>query len=229
MSRIIFRLFLIFLIVTQILAYNPSGMPTHFPAEGRKVALTLDDGPSYLYTERILDVLKKYGVKASFFLIGERMIEHPEMVRRIYLEGHDLGNHTYNHLRLDKFADQRVDYEIAETNRVFENILGFVPEYFRPPGGRFNQTVLNTVEYYGLTPIGWSINANDFLYENQYVNEEYVQRRVSAILALLERNLKPGAIILMHNGSLISLAVLPKMIEHIQSQGYEFVILSDYF
>lgn len=201
-------------------------MASEFQTNKKQVVLTFDDGPSYLYTEKILDILKTYKIKASFFLIGSKMIEYPDIVRRINIEGHSLGNHTYNHTRLDKYIDQRVDEEIAETNRVYENILGFAPKYFRPPGGRINKTVLSTVDHYGLVPIGWSINANDFLYTDQQVDVAFVNKKVASILALLEKDLKPGAIILMHNGNEISAAALPKVIEFIKSKGYQFTTLS---
>ena len=201
-------------------------MISEFQTNKNLVALTFDDGPSYLYTEKILDILKNYHIKASFFLIGAKMIEYPDIVRRINLEGHSLGNHTYNHARLDKYIDQRVDEEIAETNRVYENILGFAPKYFRPPGGRINKTVLATVEHYGLVPIGWSINANDFLYTDQQVDDVYINKKTASILNLLEKGLKPGAIILMHNGNEISVSALPKIIEFIKSKGYQFTTLS---
>ncbi len=217
---------LVFSLLSFVFSYNPAGMLTEFRTEKKQVVLTFDDGPSYLYTEKILDTLKSYGIKASFFLIGSRMIEYPDIVKRIKLEGHDLGNHTYNHTRLDKFIDQRIDEEIAETNRVYENILGFVPKYFRPPGGRINQTVISTVEHYGLYPIGWSINANDFLYTDQQIDDVYIKRKVAAIMTLVEKNLQPGAIILMHNGNEISVALLPEMIKFIKSKGYQFVTLS---
>lgn len=213
--------------IVPVLSYNPSGMPAEFKSKAKKVVLTFDDGPSYLYTEKILDILKLKNVKATFFLIGSRMIEDPQIVRRIYLDGHDLGNHTYNHIRLDKFIDQRVDDEIAETNRVYQNIVGFTPKFFRPPGGRTNKLVLETLEHYDLKPIGWTINANDFLYGGQQVDDDYIEKKVASILSLLKRKLKPGAIILMHNGSVVSLAVLPEIISYVTSQGYEFVKLSD--
>jgi peptidoglycan-N-acetylglucosamine deacetylase len=222
------KLFLIFILSLNIVtSYNPDKMPTVFRTNKKEVALTLDDGPTYLYTENILDILKKYNVKASFFLIGNRMREHPEMVKRIYLEGHDIGNHTYNHLRLDRFEPNKIEEEIIETNKMYINILGFLPKYFRPPGGRFNNIVYNTIKENKLFSVGWSINTGDFLYINQEVNEEYIQRRVARIISLLEKTLKPGSIILMHNGSLISVQALPEVIKYIQSQGYTFVKLSE--
>jgi peptidoglycan/xylan/chitin deacetylase (PgdA/CDA1 family) len=226
LSRYIKVIFIISTISIIAFSYNPKGMASEFQTNKKQVVLTFDDGPSYLYTEKILDILKTYKIKASFFLIGSKMIEYPDIVRRINIEGHSLGNHTYNHTRLDKYIDQRVDEEIAETNRVYENILGFAPKYFRPPGGRINKTVLSTVDHYGLVPIGWSINANDFLYTDQQVDVAFVNKKVASILALLEKDLKPGAIILMHNGNEISAAALPKVIEFIKSKGYQFTTLS---
>ena len=222
------KIYIILLMLTVIgFGYNPAGMLTEFPTDKKLVVLTFDDGPSYLYTEKILDILKRNGVRASFFLIGSKMIEYPEIVRRIKQEGHSLGNHTYNHTRLDKYVDQRVDEEIDETSRVYENILGVTPKYFRPPGGRINKTVLSTVEHYGLIPIGWSINANDFLYKDQQVDDAYINKKIASILALLQRDLKTCAIILMQNGNEISVAALPKVIEFIKARGYQFVTLSD--
>ena len=99
----------------------------------RVVALTLDDGPDPVYTPRILDVLRRERVPAAFFVVGSRAEAHPELVRRIYREGHDLGNHTYSHLNLAEASPLRARLELNATQRLIEAITGHRTALFRPP------------------------------------------------------------------------------------------------
>lgn len=103
--------------------------------EAPRIAITFDDGPSAHCTGRLLDGLKERGIKGTFFLIGKNAEENPELVKRLYEEGHLIGNHTYSHVEITKLSDEDAKKEIMETDRVISSITGEHVEYMRPPFG----------------------------------------------------------------------------------------------
>src|SRR5690606_230382 len=104
----------------------------------REVALTFDDAPDDYFTPQILDVLKNEGVQATFFVVGNRIEAHPEIVRRMVNEGHVLGNHSYNHANLPKLSDSNFRNQILITDRLIEAITGYKPTFVRPPYGNIS-------------------------------------------------------------------------------------------
>ena len=100
-----------------------------------QIALTFDDGPDEKYTEKLLDGLKERGIKASFFLLGKSIEGNEHIVKRMHREGHLIGNHTYNHVQLDKISETRAREEILKTNNRIYEITGEYPVYMRPPYG----------------------------------------------------------------------------------------------
>ncbi|MDD5456529.1 MAG: polysaccharide deacetylase family protein [Candidatus Margulisbacteria bacterium] len=220
---------LIFILGMFIYAYQPSGLINDFQTSKKTVALTFDDGPLPRNTEAILAILASENVKATFFLIGMNIIKYPDLVEKIYLSGHDVGNHTYNHNRLDNFFVDEVDFEIKETNKLIADILGLTPRFFRPPGGRFNSIVLNVCRKENLLPIGWSVNCSDFLYDSKKkLSEAQIESRVTEVMQALQNGLKPGAIILMHNGNDVSVRALPRVIKYLKDNGYQLRKLSEF-
>ncbi|OGI08030.1 MAG: hypothetical protein A2Y40_09845 [Candidatus Margulisbacteria bacterium GWF2_35_9] len=228
MSRLV-RLILFVSLVPILLfpAYQPSGLYNEIITDKKEVALTFDDGPLPDVTEAILDILDQYKVKATFFIIGTNILKYPYLVEKIYFAGHEVGNHTYHHLRLDTFPEYKLKYELEETNQLMENIIGITPKYFRPPGGRFNNIILSLVNERNLIPVGWSINTSDFLYGKKTLTGPELDQKVEAILNLIHLRLKPGAIILMHNGNDVSIKALPQVLSYIKEQGYTIKKLSD--
>ena len=103
----------------------------HADTERKLIALTFDDGPHYKYTEEILDILKKYGVKATFFMIGANAEKHPHLARRVFSEGHEIGNHTYSHPHLKGLSENDIQKEIEASSAVIEKITNIILlEYF---------------------------------------------------------------------------------------------------
>ena len=127
--------------------------------EEKRIAITFDDGPDGTYTPQLLDGLKERGVKASFFVIGKEAEEHPELILRMYKEGHLIGNHTYHHVELTRVDMETEKEEIKKTNEVIEGITGEKVTYIRPPYGELREETLKDVE---LIPVKWDIDPLDW-------------------------------------------------------------------
>ena len=194
------------------------------------VCLTFDDGPLPIWTNPILEILESQNVKATFFVIGTNLLKYPDLAEKIALAGHDIGNHTYDHTRLDNLMGDSLELEIEDNNRLITDIVGYPPRFLRPPGGRVNQLILEMTRKNNLLAIGWTVNANDYLEDNKKeISDSEVDARVAQVMVRLQNGLKPGAIILMHNGNQISLKALPKIISYVRANGYQFKKLSEMF
>ncbi len=153
------------------------------------VSLTFDDGVDNIITPKILDVLKRYGAKGTFFIIGDKAKEHPDLVKRIVAEGHQIGNHSMHHKwSFPIGTTQKIYNEIMECNRILEDITERKNIYFRPPFGVTNPTLARAVRKSGLISIGWSIRSLDTM----GMSIDKVENRVI-------KRLKGGDIILLHD------------------------------
>ncbi|MFA5928187.1 MAG: polysaccharide deacetylase family protein [Candidatus Margulisiibacteriota bacterium] len=188
-----------------------------------QIALTFDDGPKPEFCLPILNILDQFGVKATFFIIGKEARWHPDLVYRIYESGHDLGNHTYSHYRLDSLSREQMDVELKASNEIIATITGKTPLYFRPPGGRFNKIVVNEVGKNDLQIINWSLNAGDYTNASKYFNPTIKPNELADRIIKSCRN---GDIILMHNGGGPTTEALPKIIMGLRQAGFEFVTVS---
>jgi peptidoglycan/xylan/chitin deacetylase (PgdA/CDA1 family) len=190
---------------------------------GPQVALTFDDGPSVPYTGQVLDVLKREHVRATFFLCGENAVAHPELVRRILAEGHEIGNHTWSHPWLYLMSRERIADEIDRTQDALEKITGRRPRLFRPPYGVRWFTLWPLLRERGLTMVMWSARGYDGRYD------------ADGIAKAALRELGPGGIILLHDGfethapaevdRAATVRALPAIIAGARAAGYEFVRL----
>lgn len=123
----------------ELVGANGQQKETKEEEELKKVALTFDDGPNECYTEELLDGLAARNVKATFFLIGKKVDENPDIVKRIYEEGHLLGNHSYDHVNLSEMSEEAACEQIDKTNEAIRQITGVIPEYLRPPFGSYKK------------------------------------------------------------------------------------------
>jgi peptidoglycan/xylan/chitin deacetylase (PgdA/CDA1 family) len=160
------------------------------------VALTFDDGPSE-YTMELLGMLRKYGVKATFCLIGVNVRAHPDLVQAIVRDGHTLCNHTWIHdLSLGRRSAEQIRSDLQRTNDEIHNAVPGAPiKYFRHPGGNFTPLAVKIAADMGMKSIGWSVDPRDW---------ETAVRRGPAmtghIVSVVERYTTPGAIVLSHDG-----------------------------
>ncbi len=181
--------------------------------EVKKVALTFDDGPNACYTEELLDGLAVKEVKATFFLIGKKVDESPEIVKRIFEEGHLIGNHSYDHVNLNEMSEEKACEQIHKTNEAIKNVTGMIPEYLRPPFGSFKKNLdsdMNMIE------VLWDVDPRDWSVKN---TGKVVNRVVT--------NVQDGDIILLHDEYATSVAAAMEIIDILKSQGYEFVTVDE--
>lgn len=133
------------------------------PAPPKSIALTIDDGPSPTWTPRMLDLLAEHEVRATFFIIGEQVKEHPGLTRRIADAGHQICNHTETHpITIANLSKKRVRKEIVEARDRIADVTGVVPQFFRSPGGAWSKTVLDLVAEHGMLPVDWAVDPRDW-------------------------------------------------------------------
>lgn len=177
------------------------------------VALTFDDGPS-VHTPRLLDILKENDAKATFFVLGIMVNQYPEILKRTHQEGHQIGNHTWNHKDLKKLTKQGVEYQILETNKIIKEKIGQEPTILRPPYGSFNPMVATTAD---MPIILWDIDPLDWKNRNT--------KDVANRMAKAERN----SIILAHDIHKTTIDSVPLAIKELKAKGFHFVTVEDLF
>jgi peptidoglycan-N-acetylglucosamine deacetylase len=182
------------------------------------VALTFDDGPDARSTPALLDLLRAEGVKAAFFCVGRQVTAHPELAARIAGEGHLLENHSYAHSKTTNlFSLDRLRSDLEQAQTVIQQATGTAPLLFRPPMGLTNPKIFRVAHALGLTVVGWSARGLD----TKITEPEQ-------IVARIERRLKPGAIILLHDGNIPAerLVVTVKLLlDRLRALGYDVVRL----
>ena len=192
------------------------------PYNRAAVALTFDDGPDPVFTPAILDKLNKYGVKATFFLLGVNIEKFPELVKRISAEGHVIGNHTYSHPKLVQVSDEDYHHEIQKSDELIEKLAGYKPKFFRPPYGSINENQLRWATEQGMMVTQWSVDTLDW----QGLDAAKITATVAA-------NVLPGSIILQHNAPGVplqgSVDALDQIIPQLQEKAARFVTLPDMF
>lgn len=188
------------------------------------VALTFDDGPYPPYTGQLLDVLKEKQIPATFFVIGQNAAKHPDLVRRIVAEGHQLGNHTYSHVDLLKYDRPAINNEIEKTNQVIAGITGVTPHAMRPPHGFRDSVVMDIMADYKLKVVEWSVASRDWVNPGA---EVIAERTLSKV--------KNGSVILLHDGDGIAqasprsqtIAATRIIIDRLLAEGYRFVTVDE--
>jgi len=178
------------------------------------IALSFDDGPAEP-TSHVLDILKENEAEAAFFCIGKKISGNEELIKRMVRDGHIIGNHSFSHHPFfDFFSSGKMLTDMIEMNQLVKDITGHSPRFFRPPYGVTNPNLKKAVMMGGFISIGWSIRSYDTIIKNQH-------RLLNKILSAL----KPGAILLLHDSSETTVAVLPELIMAIRRQGYQIVRL----
>jgi peptidoglycan-N-acetylglucosamine deacetylase len=178
----------------------------------RIVRLTFDDGPVRPNTPRILNILSNYRVKATFFVIGQRVRRHPGLVKREYREGHSVQNHTYTHPDLTILGPVGIRRELRATNQAIKAAGVPRPYRFRPPQGHTNARVRSVGASLGLIQTLWSVDPRD-----------WANPPASVICRRVVTNVSPGSIVLLHDGTgTNTVEALPCIIKSLRAQGYGF-------
>lgn len=179
----------------------------------RYVALTFDDGPQANTTPLLLDGLRQRQVHATFFLIGSQILPNAEIVKRMKAEGHQIGNHTWSHKKLEGASDAVVQSEIGRTDEALQKLLGEGEYWVRPPYGMLSQ---RQQQLFSVPLVRWSVDPKDWKRKN-----------TDADVAAVLRNVKPGDIILMHDPFPQSVTAALRIVDDLQKRGYRFVTVSE--
>ncbi len=205
----------------QLIRKYPNAIKTNGPRLQR-IALTFDDVPDPRFTPQILDVLRKYRVKATFFIVGNRAAKHPALVKRIVREGHSIGNHSYSHPQFPKLGMRQFRSQIIRTERIIGRITGFRPRLIRPPYGEITEQQLKWAEARGYKLVNWNVDSLDW----KGLSRAQVKRNILS-------HAGKGSIILQHGGGGTgsnlrgTIEALPDVIETLRRKGYTFVTVPD--
>ena len=190
--------------------------------EQKVVALTFDDGPDEVYTPQILDILKKYDVKATFFLVGENIERNADIVAREVEEGHEIGNHTYTHINVSKRGYNEIYNEIIKTQDAIKKITGEEPKLFRPPYRAISKNMCDIIKSKKMNIVLWSnLDPRDWSNPGVYY-----------IVNTIDTKVENGNIILLHDYNKVrasksqTIQALDTIIPKLKEKGYKFVTVS---
>ncbi|NLJ98121.1 MAG: polysaccharide deacetylase family protein [Tissierellia bacterium] len=184
--------------------------------EEKKVAISFDAAWGDEFTIGILDILDKYDIKSTFFLVGFWVDKYPEHVKEIHKRGHDVGNHSTNHPYMSKIGEEQVLKELNDTGDKIKKLTGEKPILFRPPFGDYNDELINICRENDYYVIQWDVDSLD-----------WKELGVQPVVDRVTRNVNAGSIVLFHNNAKYILEFLPMIIERLQEEGYEIVPISE--
>ncbi len=191
-----------------------------------QIALTFDDGPNEPYTSQVLNILAKYNIRATFFVVGQNAQRYPETCRRIVSAGHVIGNHSYHHRRLLCLRPSKmIAHDLSLAHKTIYEYTGSKPRFFRPPHGFRTPWLMRTVRHLGYTVVTWDNMTSDW---------EADKSSVEIVQAIIKRA-KPGSIIVLHDGRSTRsvydrsqmLQALPQIIDALKQRGFDFVTLPE--
>lgn len=182
----------------------------------KKISLSFDVSWGNDNTEKILEILDKYNVKATFFIVGGWIDQYPDKLKEIYNRGHEIGNHSNKHPDMTKLTREKIIQDININDAKIRQITGEGTKLFRCPEGAYNDLVIQTVKETGYYCVQWDVDSIDW--KEQGADIEY--NRVI-------KNTKPGSILLFHNNAKYTPDNLPRILEKLQSEGYQFVKTGD--
>lgn len=201
-------------IMAALMILSILALPAGAAEPKRYVALTFDDGPSGKYTRTLLDGLALRGVRATFLLCGYRMEQYPELVERIYAEGHEIGYHGFSHSSMRNMSRRAIGQELIDSKALLPEDCE--PVFFRPPGGFVTDGVRQVAEARQLAILSWSVDPRDWATKNVGSIEQAVLKRV-----------QDGDIVLLHDMSTSSVRAALDIVDELQRQGYRFVTVSE--
>ena len=193
----------------------------------RAVALTFDDGPDECFTPQVLDILAEKQVPATFFVVGERVERHPELVRRAHAMGHVIGNHSHTHSLHFHFRHARgLRREIAACNDAIRSAIGLEPRLFRSPQGLKPPALADVLRARGMAAIGWQVRGMD-----------YVLRDPERIARRIVEGAVDGGVLLLHDGGGLqgstdrsaTIRALPLVIDGLRARGFTFLRVDQLF
>ena len=185
--------------------------------DGPYIAMTFDDGPSAMLTPKLLDLLAAHHIKATFFVIGENVAEHPEIVARAAREGHEIGNHSWSHPNLAKMSEEAVRSQLRRTDDAIKSATGVRPTLLRPPYGSITAREKRWIhDEFGYQIILWDVDPNDWKRPGPAV----VRTRIL-------KETRPGSIVLSHDIHPGTIEAMPSTFVALEAKGFKFVTVSE--
>jgi peptidoglycan/xylan/chitin deacetylase (PgdA/CDA1 family) len=207
--------------------YNPGPVPRGLPGgirhrwsaaqvRGPFAAMTFDDGPHPVQTPRLLNMLRSWGIKATFYLIGQNAASHPGLVQRIVAEGHEVGNHSWSHPALGPMPEDAVRDQLRRTHEAITRACGVAPLTFRPPYGSITPVQQEWIaREFGYPTILWSVDPND-----------WKDRNSSVVSSRILRGARAGSIILAHDIHATTVSAMPSTLPALTRRGLKFLTVS---
>ncbi|PHV70999.1 deacetylase [Sporanaerobium hydrogeniformans] len=184
----------------------------------KKVALTFDAAWGAEDLTQIVEILEKYQVRATFFVVGDWARKYPEEVKLLIQKGHDVANHSNKHPHMNSMSKEEIKKDIMAADASIKEIAGKETKLFRPPYGEYNNTVVEATKECGYYCIQWDVDSLDW---KNYGVQPLIDKVVN------HKNLRPGSIILMHNGAKYTAQALEAIIKGVQDKGFIFVPVSE--
>lgn len=194
----------------------PGHRVSHVNVPGKYVALTFDDGPNATYTPQVLDILRRNGARATFFVLGQNAARNKSILARAVAEGHEIANHTYSHIKMTAVGRATSQREIEQTNEIIKSATGYYPTTMRPPYGAINSGLVDMVyNNYGMHAVLWDVDTRDWQHPG-----------VSTVVQRAVGNARSGSIILLHDIHASTLAAVEEIVTGLQARGFKLVTVS---
>ena len=193
----------------------------HGPRNKKSLAITFDDGPHPRFTPAILDILKKYDIKATFFVLGKHAEYYPNTLIQVKEAGHEIGNHSYSHVNLTQISNNKIENEFDKTQNIIYEITGAIPKIFRPPFGHHNESIRK---------IASDNNCKIILWTNTQDTKDWAHPGKNKIVNTVLSNIQNGDIILFHDyvdSENETIEALDEIIPKLKEEGYNFVTITE--
>ncbi len=184
--------------------------------EEKICSITFDAAWDDLDTDKLIEILNKYNVKATFFMVGSWVEKYPESVKKFVQSGHEIMNHSDTHPHIDQLSEEKIKTEISKCADKIEAATGKRPDLFRGPYGEYNNAVIRAAKSVGHETIQWDVDSLD-----------WKDLDTEDIIARVTKRVQPGSIVLFHNGAKNTPAALPKILEKLLADGYKIVPVSE--
>lgn len=206
--------------ITKPFSYTGPRMPglrvSHVSVPGNYVALTFDDGPHPSLTPRVLDILNRYGAKATFFVVGRSVSKNSSILARAVAEGHEIGAHTWSHIKMTSSGSSGIISEMDRTTSAIHAATGIEPKVMRPPYGAVNSGIVSLMKSrYGMSTIMWDVDTRDWQHPG-----------VSVVTQRAVGRATPGSIILLHDIHESTLRAVEGIVSGLQARGFRLVTVS---
>jgi len=204
----------------EYLSMNNLGIINEVKTDCKAIAFTFDDGPNPLYTKQLLEIFQQVSGKATFFMIGEQMEKHPEVVAEVYEQNHEIGNHTFTHPGLTKLSGEECYLELEKTEKLITQLTGKKPVLFRPPYIDYNEETKKIVDRFQYKTIG-ALNGDALDWE---------QPGVEFIVKKTKGHIRNGSILIFHDGfgdRSQSIEAVRLLVAELVEEGYQLVTVSE--